>query len=471
MLRTLRAREVSAVELVDMLIGRIERHEAKLNALVVRDFDRARATARSADARRAAGDDGPLLGVPITVKDNLNVAGLRTTAGLPARADAPAADRDATSVGRLRAAGAMILGKTNLPPAASDYQTDNPIFGRTNNPHRVERTPGGSTGGGAALVAAGLSALEVGTDIGGSIRVPAAYCGVFGHKPTETLIPRDGQMNDFPVPDPAKVGNVQGALARDPEDLELATVLMAGPPAGEDVAWRVTLPPARASRLGDLRVALLPRIPWLPLASDIVAAIERLADSLSRLGARVGVAQPEILGDMKDAYIHYTRLIGATLAPAYPLERIEQMAQAVAGASDLRSALVAGMRATARDYLGWVDERERYRAAYHAFFAEWDLLIAPVSPVTAFPHDARPFGQREILVDGAAIPYGWLGIYPSVASIGGNPATVIPIGRDRDALPIGVQAIGPYLEDLTPLRAAGLIAAELGGYLPPPGFE
>ena len=471
MLRALRDRSISAVELLDLHIERIERLGAPLNALVVPDLDRARAAARAADAERASGTDRPLLGLPITVKDNLNVAGLRTVSGLPGRAASEPAASDATSVARLRAAGAVIVGKTNLPPAASDWQTDNPVFGRTNNPHDLRRTPGGSTGGGAALVAAGLSPLEIGTDIGGSIRVPAAYCGVFGHKPSETLIPRDGQIPDFPVSNAAKVGNVQGPLARDPRDLELAVGIMAGPAAGEDTAWRVELPPPRRTTLDGLRVAILPRIAWLPVAGAIEHAIASLGDQLGRRGALVGVAQPEILGDAKDAYVLYTSLIGGTLATAYPVERIEQMARVTPAVDDpLRSAFVTGMRASARDYLLQGDRRERYRSAYRDFFRDRDVLIAPISPVTAFAHDARAIGERELRVDGVPVPYGRLGVYPSLASLGGNPATVVPIGRDADGLPIGVQVIGPYLEDLTPLRAAALIADETGGYTAPAGY-
>ena len=473
MVAALRAREVSAVELTRLHIERIERLDPKINAVVVRDFDRALAVARAADAERAAGDDRPLLGVPITIKDNLNVAGLRTTSGIPARSGVPVAERDATVVGRLRAAGAVIMGKTNLPPAASDYQTTNPIFGRTGNPYDVSRTPGGSTGGGAAAVSAGLSPLDIGTDIGGSIRVPAAYCGIFGHKPSETVVARDGQMADFPVANPGKVGNVQGPLARDPGDLELVLGLIAGPSGGDEVAWRLELPPPRRTVIADLRVAFLPPIPWLPLASAIGSALESLAQRLARIGARVATRQPEVLGDMKDMHLRYMGLAGATLSPAMPLERIEAIASRTPSptADALGAGLITGIRASARDYLTWLDDRDRYRASYRAFFEEWDLLVAPVSPVTAFPHDDRSYELREILVDGQAAPYGRLGTYPAIASIAGCPATVIPLGRDADGLPVGVQLIGPYLEDRTPLRAASLIARELGGYVSPSGFD
>lgn len=469
MVRSLRAREISAAELLALHVERIARHNPALNAIIAPDLERAAEAARAIDATPVE-KRGALCGLPLTIKDNLNVAGLRTTAGIQAFASATAAEHDATVVARLRAAGGIVMGKTNLPPAASDYQTTNPIFGRTVNPFDARRTPGGSTGGGAAAVAAGLTPLEIGTDIGGSIRVPAAYCGIYGHKPSETLVPRDGQVRDFPVPNPAKVGNVQGPLARDAEDLELALDIIKGPVEGEDVAWRIDLPAARHDRLKEFRVAILPPIAWLPVDEEIRGALEALASTLSQRGAHVGVAQPESFGDLREYYRRYLVIIGGTLGPAYAPAFIAELARRGAG-DEFAPGLFGGMQAGVRDYLIWLDEREAHRRAYRAFFAQWDVLLTPMSPVLAFPHDDRPFPERDLVVNGERISYGRLSVYPSLATHPGQPATVFPLRRSRSGLPIALQAIGPYLEDRTPIRFAQLLAREIGGYVPPAGYD
>src|SRR3989475_487041 len=231
MLRALAGRQVSAVELLELHVVRIARHDGTLNAIVTRDFERARRQAEAADTARARGEEGPLLGLPMTLKESINVTGLRTTVGVPEWSRF-VSDHDAPATTRVRKAGAVVVGKTNVPPVLADWQADNPIFGRTVNPWDPARTPGGSTGGGAAALAAGLTPLEVGSDIGGSIRVPAAFCGVYGHKPSETALPRSGQFPYPPMPNAAVAMGVQGPLARSAEDLELALDVLAGPDTG-----------------------------------------------------------------------------------------------------------------------------------------------------------------------------------------------------------------------------------------------
>src|SRR5712691_11142750 len=253
LLADLRAGKVTSSDLTDLYIRRIETYDTKLNAVVVRDFERARHQARAADQ----GGGGALSGLPITLKESINVSGLRTTCGVP-QWRGFISEHDAPAWSRLRAAGAVLLGKTNVPPMLADWQSANPVYGRANNPWDLGRTPGGSSGGSAAALAAGLTALEVGSDIGGSIRVPAAFCGVYGHRPSETALPRSGQFPMPPQPNSTVVMGVQGPLARSADDLELALSLLAGPEVGEDVAWRVELPPARRSRLTDFRVGILP---------------------------------------------------------------------------------------------------------------------------------------------------------------------------------------------------------------------
>jgi len=300
MLAALRTKQVSAVELLDLHVRRIARHNPALNAIVEPDFERAKTEAQAADARRQRGEDAPLLGLPMTLKESINVRGLRTTAGMAHWKDFRS-EHDAPVTTRVKAAGAIVMGKTNVPQMLADWQSANPVYGRTNNPWDVTRTPGGSTGGGAAALAAGLTSLEFGSDIGGSIRVPAAFCGVYGHRPSETAMPRSGQFPMPPMPNAAVVMGVQGPMARSAADLELALDVAAGAEAGEDVAWRLTLPPARRDRLGDFRVAVLPSLDWMPVDGEVAAAVDAVASRLSGLGAKVQVTQPEILGDHRRA--------------------------------------------------------------------------------------------------------------------------------------------------------------------------
>jgi len=263
----LTAKKVSSVELTQDAIGRIERHDGKINAICVRDFDRALDAARAADAALGRGERKPLLGLPMTVKESFNVAGLPTTWGIPAFKDWRPTE-DAVPVQRLKAAGAVIIGKTNVPVALADWQTTNPIYGTTNNPYDKERTPGGSSGGAAAAVAAGLTALEMGSDIGGSIRNPAHYCGVYGHKPSWGIVPDRGHLPPPPGTLASTDIGVVGPIARSAEDLALALEIVAGPDEDQAVGWRLALPPPRRGALRDYRVAA-----WLDDPVTVFASI------------------------------------------------------------------------------------------------------------------------------------------------------------------------------------------------------
>src|SRR5579864_2569346 len=291
MLAALRAGQVSATELLEEHLRRIERYNPQINAIVIPNYEQARQRAAEADAAYARGASlGPLHGLPLTIKDCIEVAGLRTTAGVTHRADA-ISTQSAPVAQRVLNAGAVLIGKTNVPPYASDWQANNEVFGRTNNPWDPGRSPGGSTGGGAAALAAGLTPLEFGSDIGGSIRIPAAFCGVYGHRPSDSAVPRYGHVPGSPLPNPAAVMAVQGPLARSATDLELALEVIAGPIVGEDVAWRLELPQARHSSLSDFHIAIMPQAAWLPVDAEIVAALDDVATRLGRLGARVVVTQ------------------------------------------------------------------------------------------------------------------------------------------------------------------------------------
>ncbi|HVC82389.1 MAG TPA: amidase [Chloroflexota bacterium] len=472
MLRALRDKQVSAVELLDAHLRRIEHLNPALNAIVTLDIETARARAAETDAARARGEDGALLGLPLTIKDCIYVKGLPTTGGVPDRATILDAD-DSCLAARVRAAGAVIMGKTNVPPYAGDWQSANPLFGCTNNPWDPARTPGGSSGGAAAALAAGLTPLEFGGDFGGSIRIPAAFCGVYGHKTSETAVARSGHFPGANLPNSALAMSVQGPLARTAEDLELAFDVISGPDFGEDVAWRLEIPPARHQRLADFRVAILPPLAWLPVDHEITAALEGLAGTLSRAGARVHEAMPEGFGDLRQYYKLFQSIMAAIVHAGFPERRRQELAAKVrAGGDDLGNAWANGIVASAADYIGWFARREAYRAAYRDFFKQWDVLLAPVTMVNAFPHnDDLPMGARTLAVNGSPVSYSLIPAYAGLCNLSGQPGTAFPAGRTGGGLPIGLQAIGPYLEDRTSIRFAALVAQEIGGFQPPPGYD
>ena len=477
MLAALGAGQVSAVELLELHRRRIERHNPSLNAIVEPDFERARHDAEAADARRARGESAPLLGLPMTLKESYNVRGLRTTCGMPFWKDFRS-EHDAPVTTRVKAAGAAVMAKTNVPQMLADWQSANPIYGRTNNPWDLARTPGGSTGGGSAALAAGLTPLEFGSDIGGSIRVPAAFCGVYGHRPSETAMPRSGQFPFPPMPNAAVVMGVQGPMARSAEDLELALDVAAGADTGEDVAWRLVLPPSRRQRLGDFRVAVLPWLDWVPVDAEIGAALEALASRLGRLGCQVKTVQPDTLGDHRAHYALYLTLLTAMTSARITADQRRARADVLRTREDDWSrAQRVGIESTAPDYIAWIGQREVHRAGWRAFFREWDVLLAPAFFTPAYPHRNKPWPETAASIAATFDVNGGpvleeLGLfYPAVATLAGQPATAFPVGLTRGGLPVGLQAIGPYLEDRTPLRFAALVAQELGGFTRPPGYE
>jgi amidase len=471
MLHALKRRQISAVELLDLHLERIARYNPTLNAIVTPNFENARQAALAADAARQRGEDGPLLGLPLTIKDTIDVQGLRGTAGVPEAAERRPSS-DARIVTRIRQAGGVIMGKTNVPPWADDWQANNPLFGRTNNPWDLTRTPGGSTGGGAAALAAGLTPLEFGSDIGGSIRVPAAFCGVYGHRPSQTAVPESGHFPGSPLPNASGSLGVLGPLSRSAQDLQLALTVVAGPEAGEDVGWHLTLPSPRHETLGDYRIAVLPPVPWLPLDADIASALEDLVTALTRTGAHVERTQPQSFGDLRHHHSLYLSLFATqTGSFAPPEQRRERAAQERVGITEFDDAVVQGLEASAAQYIAWYGAREEYRAAYRAFFRDWDILLAPIFSTPAFPHTDAPKSERKLEINGRPWPYSLQLGFPALAVLSGQPATVFPIGVTRDGLPIGIQAIGPYLEDLTTIHFTALVKQEFGGFKQPPGYD
>jgi amidase len=466
--------EVSAVELAQEAIARIERYDPTLNAVCVPDFDRALEAARVADAARARGEARPLLGVPMTVKESYNVAGLPTTWGIPEFKDF-VPDADALAVERVKAAGAVVLGKTNVPLVLGDLQSYNEIYGTTRNPWDPERTPGGSSGGSAAALAAGYGALSLGSDIGGSLRNPAHYCGVYAHKPTLGLVPSRGHTPPGVPALPTESDlAVIGPMARTAADLALLLDVLAEPdPVSTGIAYRLALPAPRHMELADHRVLVVDTHPSVPTAASVRTAIENLAEALTKAGARVERESP-LLPDQADAARVYMHLLMSTLGARYPSEVYEQARAAAAGLdADDRSLGAEQLRGTVLSHRDWiVDDGRRValRQRWQELFTEFDVVIYPVAPTPAFPHDHSPMGSRRISIDGTDHAYFDALALAGVATLPGLPATALPVGLSEEGLPIGVQAIGPMYGDRTTIRFAELVERELGGFTPPPGY-
>ena len=471
----LKAKRVSAVELTQHTIGRIERHDGKVNAICVRDFDRAKAAARDADAALARGETRPLLGIPLTVKESFNMAGLPTTWGFPQQKDFIATE-DSLPVKRVRDSGGIIVGKTNVPIALGDWQSYNDIYGTTNNPYHSGKTPGGSSGGSSAALAAGFGALSLGSDIGGSLRAPAHYCGVYAHKPTFALCPLRGHV---PPPFPAlpfeRDLSVIGPMARSAADLSLLLDVMAGPDQLDaGIAYQLALPPARCSSLKGARILVLDSHPMIGTAASVRSAIETLAGQLGSAGAIVSRDSP-LLPDLATFTRLYMRILMSFLAASYPPDDYAAIKTAEAALSSddisLGAERMRGAVMSHRDWLMADGGRTRLRAQWREFFKAFDAVICPIMPTPAYPHDHEPDQTKRIIdIDGKHYPYVDQLSWPGIATLPGLPATAIPLGLSPEGLPIGVQIVGPWLEDRTPIKIAELIEHAFGGFAPPTAF-
>jgi amidase len=468
--------EVSAVELTTAAIARIERLDGDVNAICVRDFDRALAAAGEADAARAGGEVGPVLGVPMTIKDSIDVAGLPTTWGFPRFKD-HVASADAVAVARLKGAGAVILGKTNVPVALGDFQSYNAIYGATNNPWDLGRTPGGSSGGSAAALAAGFGALSMGSDIGGSLRVPAHFSGVYAHKPSIGLLPLRGHTfpGTRPLPEFGGELGVIGPMARSAADLAMMVRLLGDPDeTGPGLAYRSALRPARHDDLGAYRVLVLRAHPLVPVSSEVRAAIDDLATRLEAAGVTVRRQSPH-LPDLAEGARSYMRLLQSNVAAGFPPEVYAAARTAAAALDPSDTSLFAerarGMVLSHRDWVAADTVRAVQRAQWAELFTDVDIVIAPVSSTPAFPHDHRePMWKRTIPIDGEEHDYFDQLAWGGIATAPGLPSTAVPVTRSAQGLPIGVQMIGPLLEDHTPIRFAELVDREFGGFTRPPGL-
>ncbi len=436
----LRHKEIGSRELTALYLQRIG--SSSLNAVVTLDAERALAEAAARDGETAR---GPLHGLPMTVKDALAVAGMRSTGGAEELAG-HVPETDAPVVAALRDAGAVIVGKTNVPRWSTDLQTSNAVFGTTGNPWGPDRTPGGSSGGAAAAVAAGLTTVETGTDLGGSIRIPAHFCGVFGLKPSYGLVPSLGYLDQVGGGATAADVNVVGPIARSAEDLDLLLGVLAGPAPRHRPAWRVELPPPGVAGPAGLRVAFWPELPGLPVDPEYATVLTRAVDALADAGARVTTPAPPV--DVAAQLDVFHRLLNAAVSPTLG----EGHAEAIAG----------GHRAWLRSQ----SERAAMTRAWADWFTGFDVLLCPVTFTTAFAHDhtgsfaTRRLGERHHyeLVD-----------WPGLVGVVELPSAVAPIGATASGMPAGVQVVAPFLQDRRAVAVAGLVAEACGGgYRVPP---
>ena len=472
----LRERKVSAVDLLEQYRARLERLNPALNAVIATNFDAARERAQLADAALAHGESwGPLHGLPMTVKDSLEVAGMPTVCGAPALKN-HRPKQTAPAVQRLIDAGAIVFGKTNTPFYASDVQTYNKVFGTTRNPWNLERTPGGSSGGAAAALAAGLTPLEFGSDVGGSIRTPAHFCGVYGHKPSSGLVSTRGHI---PGP-PGTVGEadleVVGPLARSAEDLELALRIAAGPVAPASTGWRVALPAPRPTALADYRVLAWLDDPACPVDSAVRAQLEGAVEKLRAAGVNVTAGAPPVpLAELHELYFTLLcAIFGAGLpAKLYRRARLTGMIASWFG-RDRVDTLPGFLRRVALSHRDWLkahERRERLRLKFEDLFTGHDVLLMPVARIAAPPHlqEGSPY-TRHISVNGRDEPYATQFTWIGPATLAGLPATAAPVGLTAEGLPVGMQIVGAHLHDLTTIDFARRMAAVTGGFRAPPQY-
>jgi amidase len=466
----IRLRRASALEVLELFLSRIQKYNPALNAICTLDEAGARARAREADAALARGEVwGPLHGVPMTIKDALETAGVRTTGGYPPLSN-HVPKKDATAVARLKAAGAVLIGKTNVPPLSADGRADNPIFGRTNNPWNLERTPGGSTGGGAAAVAAGLSVFDVGSDLAASVRVPAHWCGLFGLKPTEGRVPNTGHIPEVPgTPHAVRHMNTLGPLARSVDDLAAILRVIAGP---DDTDWETAPAPleeAPEPRLSSLRFSWCTQFGSETPSRETTDAITGLADKLSQMGAKLENRSPagfsfEAAWETWGEVVIAERVVTQGDAAR---ERVEKL-HASLGELPVARGAARGARASVADYMVALTRRDRLITALEVFLGNCDAWLCPVAYGPAIGH--VPFGT-PVDVDGRQVPYFLATTaFTCPFNLTGHPAVVVPLAMTQEGLPIGVQVLGRRWSEPALLALAKQLSLVTGPFRPPPAF-
>ena len=472
----LREGAVSAREVVDDHLERIAEANPGLNAVVTVAAEQARADAAAVDAIRARDRDlPPLAGLPMTVKDSFETAGIRTTSGSERYADhVPATD--AVAVRRLRDAGAIVLGKTNLSELADDVQSTNTLFGTTNNPWDRARTPGGSSGGAAVAVASGMSPVELGSDIGGSIRTPAAFCGICGHKPTYGVVPTRGHIPGPPGTISMTDVGVAGPLARTVDDLTLVLDVISGPVEEDAAAWSLALPPPVESHPDRFRVGLWLDDPCCPTERAQLDVLRRLAGALDDAGVQLVDWTPPVSLDRNRRL--FTRLLQGAMAAGFP-ERlfqrlIEKADQAPADDPSAVEQVAAAVTQRHADWLRADEERMRIRRSWGATFRDVHVVLTPANPFLALPHTHEGgFHDRTVEIDGSTRAYADQLVWAGLAGVPGLPATVVPAGLTDGPrpLPVGVQILGDRFADRTTIAFAQVIEQITGGATWPPAED
>jgi amidase len=465
----IRKKQISSVELTQRVFQRIERYNPQLNAFVYQLREDALAQAKNADEAQAQGKNlGVFHGVPITIKESFAVAGHPDTWGIPAFRDSKAAKNSEVLERLLSNAGAVLVGATNVPVALGDWQSYNPIYGTTNNPWDLKRTPGGSSGGSAAALAAGLGYLSVGSDIGGSIRVPAHFCGIFGHKPTLDLVSLEGHLpgGTTSSPDFSTLLAVAGPLARSAGDLLAALKVIGGPTSWDAKAWKWTMPEPRGHSLKDFSVGYVLDDQMAPPTSEVKGLLEKTIEHLERAGARLKQGWPQ---DYKpaDLLANYRFHLDAFMFSTSPPEEQERMLKSADPGSKNSGALSS--------FAEWQRQNFRrlgFRTQWQQYFNDVDVFLSPVAFTQAFPHDhSEPLSKRSVATSNGPRKYTEMFNWIAAPTLTGCPATVAPIGRTPEGLPVGIQIMGPFWEDATPIVFADLLSQEIGGFVAPKGYE
>jgi len=471
--RAIQRGEISSLELTTHILERIERYNPVLNAVIKLLRNDSLNQARAADEALAKGEIwGALHGVPCTIKDTIEIANVITTAGSPDLAK-HVPKKDAEVVERLRGAGPVFLGHTNVPLFAGDWQSYNVIYGTTNNPWDHDRTPGGSTGGGAAALAAGLSYLSIGSDIGGSIRIPAHFCGVYGHKPSINVVPMHGHI---PPPPTVKLPPydlpVVGPLARSAADLKLALNIIGGPDSSDAIAYSWNLPPARGTRLKDYRIGYVLDDPLCPVTSDVKEVLSQAIDAFRKAGVVLEEGWPRGVKPLVQ-FDTYLFLLYSTYAHDLQDNRIDDVRKQAAKKDEFYKSRLAQAWIAPHKHFQYANmARIRERTIWQNYFRTHDAFLLPTAFTSAFPHDhSEPFQDRILITGEGPRPYNDLLFWISFATMTGLPATTAPIGLTNDGLPVGIQIIGPYLEDATPIDIAGKLTDIIGGFQPPEGYK
>ena len=467
-----RKKKIGCLELLDLYLKRVETYNPRLNAIIATDIEAARKRARMADKRLKAGRRlGPLHGVPMTIKESFDVMGYPTTWGDPAFKD-KIVGQNSLVVQRMIDAGVTLFGKTNVPLNLADWQSYNDIYGSTNNPWDLSRTPGGSSGGSGAALAAGLTGIEAGSDIGASIRNPAHYCGVFGHKPTYGVVSYKGHTRGN-----VGVGDITvvGPLARGAGDLEIAMDVMAGPDEIDGRGWKLALPRSKKKKLRDFKVAVLLTDPNAEVDQSVQSEIQKLADFLGKRRVKVDDrARPAIdTAQLNDVYVRLLR--AATSARLSETAYQEAQRDAATLPEDDMSYFAQMQRGNSLSHRTWLqlnEKRHRMRLAWDAFFQDYVIMLCPVSVTAAFPHDQAGLRhKRTIVVNNKKVPVVDQIFWAGYAGVTCMPATAAPIGLSPDGLPIGVQIIGPQYGDYSTIGFAKLLEQEYRSFVPPPGYH